>query len=282
MSEEQVLILRAADGAQARLHPHGGHLLSWIPAGESVDRLYLSPISQPAPGVAIRGGVPVIFPQFASEGPLPKHGFARTARWSRLAANSPVPAPARASLGLSDSDDSRAIWPQTFSAQLEVRIGGDALEVRLSVRNTGAQAFHFTAALHTYLRVNDLAEVELLGLQGRRYRDSAAGGVERREESPALRFQGEVDRIYFDTPAHLILRDGQRALEVRQSGFADTVVWNPGATKAAALADLPPGDYRHFVCVEAACVGTPIQLAPGAIWSASQTLRALPGGDQAQ
>lgn len=282
MSEEDVLVLRAADGAQARLHPHGGQLLSWIPAGEAEDRLYLSPISEAAPGVAIRGGVPVIFPQFAGEGPLPKHGFARTMRWSRQGADGLGQNSATASLVLRDNDHSRALWPQAFSALLEVRVSGDALEIRFSVRNTGEKAFQFTTALHTYLRVDDLAEVDLLGLQGLRYRDSAAGGVERREEGSALRFDGEVDRIYFDAPPRLLLRDGQRALEVRQRGFADTVVWNPGAAKAAALADLPPGDYRRFVCVEAACVGTPIQLAPGASWSASQTLRALPGGDQAQ
>lgn len=281
MSEEQLLSLRADDGARARLHTHGGHLLSWIPAHESADRLYLSPISQAAPGVAIRGGVPVIFPQFAGEGSLPKHGFARTARWSRQDSAGQAQTSARASLVLSDDDYSRALWPQAFSTQLDVRIGGEALEIRLSVRNTGERAFQFTAALHTYLRVDDLAEVELLGLQGLRYRDSAAGGAERREEGSALRFDGEVDRIYFDTPPRLLLRDGQQALEVCQHGFTDTVVWNPGATKATALADLPPGDYRRFVCVEAACVGTPVWLAPGASWSASQTLRALPS-DQAQ
>lgn len=281
MSEEEVLTLRAADGAQARLHPHGGHLLSWIPAGEQEDRLYLSPISKAAPGVAIRGGVPVIFPQFAGEGPLPKHGFARTARWSRLDADAPGVSPARLRLGLQDSAESRALWPQAYSAQLEVVIGGDSLEIRFSVGNTGTQAFQFTAALHSYLRVDDLAEVELLGLQGLRYRDSAAGG-EHQEQAERLRFTGEVDRIYYDAPPRLLLRDGRRTLEINQAGFADTVVWNPGAAKAAALADLPPGDERHFACVEAASIGRPIQLAPGASWAASQTLRALPDRAQAR
>jgi glucose-6-phosphate 1-epimerase len=282
MSEEEVFVLRAADGAQARLHRHGGHLLSWIPAGETEDRLYLSPISQAAPGVAIRGGVPLIFPQFAGEGPLPKHGFARTARWSPLDASAPGVRPARLRLGLQDSAETRALWPQAFGAQLEVALGGDSLEIRFSVRNTGTRAFHFTAALHSYLRVGDLAEVELLGLQGLRYRDSAAAGVERQEEPASLRFAGEVDRIYYAAPPRLRLRDGRRALEVNQAGFADTVVWNPGAPKAAALADLPPGDERHFVCVEAASIGRPIELAPGASWTASQTLRALPDLAQAR
>ena len=58
------------------------------------------------------------------------------------------------------------------------------------------------------------------------------------------------------------------------SGFADTVVWNPGAAKCATMTDLEPQDYHWFACVEAAQVGTPIRLAPGQKWQGMQTLTA--------
>ncbi len=63
--------LIAPDGARAVLALHGAHVLSWIPAG-GTEQLYLSPQSEFSLGQAIRGGVPVCFPQFATRGSLPR------------------------------------------------------------------------------------------------------------------------------------------------------------------------------------------------------------------
>jgi D-hexose-6-phosphate mutarotase len=72
--------LTAADGAELIACAHGGHILGWTPAGGQ-PRLWLSPSAQCGPGLAIRGGIPVIFPQFSGRGPLPKHGLARDRGW---------------------------------------------------------------------------------------------------------------------------------------------------------------------------------------------------------
>jgi hypothetical protein len=68
------------DGARAEIYPHGTHVTSWVPAGGS-ERLFLSPASEFRPGAPIRGGVPVVFPQFSGLGSLPKHGFVRLLSW---------------------------------------------------------------------------------------------------------------------------------------------------------------------------------------------------------
>ena len=83
-----------------------------------------------------------------------------------------------------------------------------------------------------------------------------------------------MNRIYFDAPAEARLVEAGRRIVVQKAGFADAVVWNPGAEKCATMADLEPEDYRRFVCVEAAIVGAPIQLAPGERWQGTQTLMA--------
>lgn len=262
-----LLTLESADGARAQIHPRGAHLTQWWPAGSRDSRLFLSERAVFASGTPIRGGVPVIFPQFAGEGPLPKHGFARTAPWTLSARGD-----GEARFTLTDSVATRAIWDQAFLCTLGVHVGGDTLEVALSVVNTGTTALQFTAALHSYFTVTDIATTSLEGLQHIHYRDTADGGRRKQSTGERVRIAGEVDRNYFDTPANLTLHDGARRLQLHQQGFADTVVWNPGARASARFADLAADDYRRFLCIEAAQIARPVSLAPGAEWRGRQRL----------
>lgn len=265
-----MLVLEAPDGAHAELYLHGAHVTSWRPAGDG-ERLFLSAASEFREGVAIRGGVPVIFPQFAGRGPLPKHGFVRTTAWS-LAGVELGRHDARATLRISDSAATRAIWPHEFAAELTVAVGGDSLRVALAIVNTGAAPFAFAAALHTYLRVADVRRATLLGLVGTRYEDSAAGGAERVDPDAELRVGGEIDRVYLDAPGEVELRENGRTTVVASTGFPDTVVWNPGTERAAGLADLEADGWLRMLCVEAAVVGAPVRLGPGERWDGAQTL----------
>jgi glucose-6-phosphate 1-epimerase len=174
---------------------------------------------------------------------------------------------------LHDSDITRAIWPQSFVADYAIVLGDDSLRMTLSIRNTGAHACSFTAALHTYLSVQDIALVSIGGLQGLRYSDSANGGVMVDEVALAVPIVGEVDRIYFSAVEPItVSQPDQRMLVCRAEGFDDAVIWNPGAAKGASLSDLEPNGYQRMVCVEAAAIGTPIVLQPDATWSGTQLL----------
>lgn len=256
--------LRGEDGACAVVALHGAHLLSWIPA-DGRERVFLSERARYDDGAAIRGGVPVVFPQFAARGPLPKHGFARTLPW-RLAG-----AAERATFELADSA-ATAAWPHAFVARVHIALADASLTVTLEIENQGPDAFAFTAALHSYLAVDDLEATALHGLQGCAYEDSAGGGAMREQAVEALRFEREVDRIYAAPARPLELREGTRRLAIGQHGFPDTVVWNPGAALAATIGDLAPGDHRRFVCVEAGLVLRPLTLVPGARWAGAQRL----------
>ena len=72
----------------------------------------------------------------------------------------------------------------------------------------------------------------------------------------------------------VVLDDGTQRLELTQSGFADLIVWNPGANDAAQLADLPDDGYRSFLCVEAALL-TPTEIPAGGRWRGVHTARVL-------
>jgi len=268
-----VLTLRADDGAVAEVHRHGAHVTSWRPAGDGEDRLYLSPRSEFGGSAAIRGGVPVIFPQFAAEGPLPRHGFARTSLWSLGGMGRTADGAAEIDLVLRDSAETRAVWDVSFKAVLLVAVVARRLAITLRVENLDAKTLSFTAALHTYLRVHDVGEASIHGLRGTSYRVSGERALVA-DDADHLDVRDFVDRVYVDAPPRLELRERDRSMIVESEAFRDAVIWNPGRERAAALDDLEPGDERRFVCVEAAAVQTPVTLAPGRTWSGTQTLTA--------
>jgi len=268
------VILTAEDGARAEIFLHGAHLTSWLPAGTSKDRFFLSRRSRFSAGAAIRGGIPVSFPQFATQGPLPSHGFARVMAWDLVRAQVQDDGSAGAVLHLVDSVATRQLWPHAFALELGIRLSGSSLEVALTVTNTGVADFTFTAALHTYLAVSDVAATTVHGLQGALYYDKIRGVDDCREMAPDLRIDGAVDRVYRVAPQDLQIRENGHSLEIRATGFLDTVVWNPGAEGVRSLADLEPGDEGRMLCVEAAAAATPVVLEAGATWRGTQALTA--------
>jgi glucose-6-phosphate 1-epimerase len=267
--------VRSEDGASVTVTDHGAHLLSWIPAGGE-EALYLSEHSGYGGNAAIRGGVPIIFPQFGERGTGKRHGFARTAAW-RLEFAGAESGQAIVRYVLNDTDVPANAWPHRFALQFTIAAHGDELRMTLSVANPSAESWEFNAALHSYWRVGDIEHVRVSGLKDLAYVDQVAQGVQRVQHDEPLRVEGEIDRIYADIHGSasrgIELSDNERIFTLRQEGFRDAVVWNPGAGKAASLADMTPGGYKSFLCIEAGAILQPVRLAPGESWHGSQVVR---------
>ncbi|MGE0799096.1 MAG: D-hexose-6-phosphate mutarotase [Lautropia sp.] len=268
------LAIPAGDRATVLLH--GAHVVGWTTPGgtaPAVERLYLSPTTGFGAGAAIRGGVPVVFPQFNQRGPdtgLPKHGIARTRAWAVA-----DQAADRVTLQLTDDDATRALWPHRFALRLTVTLEPGALQLALEASNTGPGRFGFTAALHTYLAVGDIAATTVAGLAGAHFLDTVVDRTGVAGAEP-LAFGGETDRIYWDAAAPLTVQSPLGALQVTMQGFQDVVVWNPWVARARALPDLPDDDWRRMLCIEAAQIGRPVDLAPQARWHGVQRLALVP------
>ena len=264
--------LTLPNGSVAVVLHHGAHVVSWQAAGWG-EQLYLSPTAMAGEGKAVRGGIPVIFPQFEQRGPdytLPRHGLARTRAWA-LDTHRAGADHALASFTLSDSPETRALWPHGFTLEFTVSLGPNRLDLELHITNTGDTAWPFSAALHTYLAGSDIGQLRLQGLEGCRFLDAVTQG-EYIEDHPEKRFAGEIDRIYELVPRSLLLRDGPRRLTIESETFEDAVLWNPGPEKCVALSDMPDDDWRQMLCVEAAQVLNPPTLQPGDSWTARQSL----------
>ncbi|QYG05994.1 D-hexose-6-phosphate mutarotase [Janthinobacterium sp. PAMC25594] len=263
--------IRASDGAQATVTLYGGHLVAWQ-TSDGQERLFCSRDSALDGSRAIRGGVPVIFPQFGARGTGMRHGFARVATW-QLESTGDADGAAWAQFILHHTDLPDAIattWPWAFTLRLRVAVKARSLELNLSVHNTGEQAFPFSAALHSYFAIDQLSEARIKGLQRVRYSDETPQDALQAEEE--LQFSDKLDRIYYQLPGALHLQSGGHTLRLEQQGFTDAVVWNPGAQDAAALPDLADDEYQRFICIEPALI-QPDMLAAGAAWSGRQRLK---------
>ncbi|HEU4375313.1 MAG TPA: D-hexose-6-phosphate mutarotase [Telluria sp.] len=250
--------LTAADGARAIVTLYGAHLVSWQSAGGK-EHIFCSARSALDGSRAIRGGVPVIFPQFNERGPGMRHGFARVSDWALVDSGS-ADGMAFAVFALEPHDlapERAQAWPHDFLLQLRVTVGGEQLAMALEVSNRGAAPFAFSSALHTYHLVDQVADVRIDGL-----RDGA------------LAIGDMLDEIFHDIDGRVTLHAGSATMEMAQDGFTDAVVWNPGAAAAAAMPDLADDEYQRFVCIEPAEI-EPVTLAGGAKWIGNYRLREL-------
>ena len=225
--------------------------------------LYLSPLSGDAQH-SLRGGIPVLFPQFANHGPLKKHGFARDMPWLLLEDNTHADGH-RLVFQLKIQQGDCPDWPHSANLVLTTQLTPNALKIYLQVRNSGSTQFVWTGGFHPYLYTDDLCASQLLGLQGTfvqdRYDQSRTT-----ETQSAVSWNGdEFERLY-DSQAQLRLQTPTHTIQLSMTGFDQWMVWSPGITGAQALKDLPHQDWKRFVCIEPVRVNRPSMLQPGEVF----------------
>ena len=268
------LTLTHAGGECCEIYLHGAHVAAWQSAAGD-ELLFLSRASHFAPDKPIRGGIPVIFPQFGGKGLLPQHGLARTADWSpesiRINESSCA---LTVKLQLTDTPATRTHWPHAFALKLGVTLAESALTVAFQVQNTGDTAFAYSAVLHTYFRLADIHRAALYGLRGVTLIDDLRGGLREVETREVIRFAEEIDRIYLAAPDMLRLVDEAtpRTFTITKDDMPDVVVWNPWITKARRMSDFDDDEYRWMACVETGKHMAEAQELPaGAEWRGETT-----------
>jgi len=283
-----VVTLVHNSGATATIYLWGATLSSYRPS-DGQERIFMSPGALFDGRKAIRGGVPVVFPQFGQpDKTMPQHGFARSSTWSLIEGQALVDTAedSRVTLCLRDSDETLKIWPHKFELRYTVTLSAVSLTMSLVVMNTGNAPLSFQALLHTYFRVDDVAEVAVRGLAGRRFVDKVEHNEVKEQVELDVVLPTFTDRVFRGDNALvvskgipsrkdvLIYASGPNRLSLcapflstvlppeKRLAFCvsnsatiggraqacDVVVWNPYPD--ASPADLPPPAWRNFVCVE--------------------------------
>ncbi len=230
----------------------GAHVMTWAPR-RAAPVIWLSKAAKFAPGKSIRGGVPVCWPWFgphASEAKFPGHGFARTVMWDVVAAEALADGSTRLTFMIRQDDATRTQWPHASEARNILTVG-KALELELVTRNTGTSAITVGDAFHTYFEVSDIRQCRIDGLNGCPFLDKVDGGQKKLQSGPVT-IGSEVDRIYLESTADIIIDDPglKRRIRIAKRGSRSSVVWNPWIEKAAKMGDFGPDGYLNMVCVE--------------------------------
>ncbi|MDJ1183918.1 D-hexose-6-phosphate mutarotase [Roseofilum casamattae] len=261
------IIAIANSKAKATISIYGGQVLSFQPSNAAEDVLFVSEKAYYQEGKAIKGGAPVCWPWFGPDPEglgRPSHGFMRNRLWSVLGTETTANGDTLVKLGLTDTVETREIWPHNYELSIEFLVG-ETLVISSITKNTGSEPYSITQALHTYFTVGNINAIQVLGLDGANYIDKVDEMTEKQQDG-AVTIAGEVDRIYATVSDKLTINDPSlsRQIQLTATGSKSAVVWNPWAEKAAKMGDLDDLEYLKFVCVETTNAGDDIvEIAPG-------------------
>lgn len=253
----------------------GAQILSYQQDGQP-PLIWLSEQAAYRRGQGVRGGVPVCWPWFGNllrnphtvqamhtqPDAAPAHGLVRTLNWALE--------------GIDCRDDGITLefsyntvthplpdWPHAAKLRLCIQLD-ERLQIKLGTRNLGETPLSISQALHSYFAVSDIRHVTVEGLHGCRYIETLEDW-QQREQTGALHFCGETDRIYLNTPAQLSILDPawQRRIHLLSRGSQSAVVWNPWTDKAQRLSQFAHDAWQGMLCIEHANVmADTLTLAP--------------------
>ncbi len=220
--------------------------------------LYLSPLSQIESKQTLRGGIPVLFPQFGNFGNLKKHGFVRDCNW-KLVNEHRNQNDLFVEYEYVIDEDYFLDWKHSAKLNLKASVINSVFTTFIQILNTGSSSFEFTGGLHPYFKINSRSAIKINGLESSYFEDSF----------PEINFElsGDrvIERLYF-TNDDIYFYNGSDYLMIKSKGFESWMIWNPGMDMAKVMNDLPNDDWNKFICIEPIIKNNAILLKPNEIF----------------
>jgi len=232
---------------------YGAHVTNWQEEGKP-PLIFMSETAVRDGSKPIRGGIPVLFPQFGNKGPMKKsHGFARGMIWDVDESQSTKctrSGNVHVVFTLTSSAATKELWAHDFKCEYTIALSSaGVLRLQLKVHNTGSEPMSFTSGLHTYFQVSDIAKASV---------------VMSADETVTL--TGPVDKQWLNTESSISIVDGgyMRAISMHKSGFNDVCIWSPWENYKK-MADLH--GYKNLLCVEPIQIDPAVTVKAGEAWT---------------
>jgi len=293
-------LTHSASGASCQVHDFGACLLSYKTGGANGrDCIFLSRDAKLDGSKAVRGGIPLVFPQFGQpDKSMPQHGFLRTNFWKAddtSAYDNSEGAGITYKLDLKDVKSSRGgVWGEDTEYDCcfayIVKIDAKKITTTLEIKNTGSKSFPFQTLLHSYYFVDGNAALDgskcyVKGLEGYLVDDKVSGGQYTCGSDPIV-IEGLTDRVYSpvagkDTVDVTVGVGEGKFIKISSSATCgdknvpvSCVVWNPNKEKVAGMSDFGDDQYHDMICVEPGILNV-VTLEAGMSASLSQTTELL-------
>jgi glucose-6-phosphate 1-epimerase len=147
-------------GDVVEIYRHGATVSSWN-SSSGEQHIFLSTASVLNGSAALRGGVPIVFPNFGtapanhSTTQMPSHGFARNSTWEFVGSEATKE---DKSLVLTFHLNSRMLiasyqakWPFSVDLTYTITLSPNNLSANIRVENTDTIPFEFQYLLHAYM-----------------------------------------------------------------------------------------------------------------------------------
>jgi glucose-6-phosphate 1-epimerase len=150
---KKLKIVSPDEQVSCEVYLFGATVTSYIVNNE--EKLFLSSKAILNGSKAIRGGIPIVFPQFGQPlTSMSQHGFARLSYWTHLSTQS-TSDNAVVELGLESNETTMKVWPHTFSLKYIITVTMESLSCRLVIQNSGETSFrcivYFRIVLNCYM-----------------------------------------------------------------------------------------------------------------------------------
>jgi len=251
--------------ARLELYLQGAHITRYQPAA-GIEVLWMSDSALYQPGKALRGGIPLCWPWFGAHADtpdLPQHGYARTSQFQISSTNADHQA---TSITLT-LDAAQAPWPDwqnRVALEFEIRLS-NTLWMEMRSHNLSTSPLILSNALHSYFAISQRQQVTIPAVTGLTYLDKLQN-YRSQQQTSAITFDSEVDRVYQAPPARIDFFDQGRNINTSFESWGNNnlVIWNPGEQKARQMNDFDDDGFEQMICIEPAnALAHSITLAPG-------------------
>lgn len=260
----RILKLKTAGGAECEIYLFGATVTKFKTASGK-DLIWLSSTAKLDGSKAIRGGIPLVFPQFGQPiKEMAQHGFARNNLWEFKSEKSSDTC-VSVCLSLDNTVATHEAWAFPYKLEFDIVLEDFKLTTTYRVINTGPEPFKFQSLQHTYLNVTDISATSVVGLQNERFLDKASAdpsalNLDVRAQADIKEF---TDRVYVNVNARnntpIVVKCPTGDIVVHGSAYfndpanvipSDTVMWNPWAEKAKGMGDFDDDGYNKMLCIE--------------------------------